>query len=185
MTQFKEILEREKNRELNGDFNTIVFIQEGSFYRAYEWSAWLCCRYINTFKVTRRIDKSELTADGTVLFVGFPITSVSKYIPETWDVKAIGEKCLSVSLPSDVFDPPKVESSLVDDFAHWKQSVPITATKKGSLKNDLKAGSIGDGGFHRMSEVLSEILSYPIEQKSPMECMSFVADLKQQIAAML
>ena len=185
MTQFKEILEKERNRESSGDFNSIVFIQEGSFYRAYEWSAWLCCRDINPFKVTRRTDKSELTADGTVVFVGFPFTSVSKYIPETWEVKAIGEKCLSVVLPPEVFDPEKLESSLVDDFAHWKQSVPMAAAKKGSLKNDLKAGGIGDGGFHRMSEVLSQIMSYPIEQKSPMECMSFVADLKQQIAAML
>ena len=32
---------------------------EGTFYRAYEWSAWLCVRYIQDFKATKRKFKNE------------------------------------------------------------------------------------------------------------------------------
>ena len=32
----------------------IHLFQEGSFYRAYEWSAWLMYRYFHEFKVTHR-----------------------------------------------------------------------------------------------------------------------------------
>ena len=44
MAQLKEILEIEKKREEGGQYSTIYLFPEGTFYRAYEWSAWLCCR---------------------------------------------------------------------------------------------------------------------------------------------
>ena len=50
MAQIKEILEIENHR--TNDWTTIYLFAEGLFYRAYEWSAWLCCRYVNEFKVT-------------------------------------------------------------------------------------------------------------------------------------
>ncbi len=98
-------------------------IQEGTFYRAYEWSAWLCCRYVNPFKVTRREDKSRLTADGTFVFVGFPITSLEKYVSEAWETSSMGEKMIAVSLPREVFEREGDGQSLPDDFAHWKRPV--------------------------------------------------------------
>lgn len=102
MTQIKEVLEKERNCLERGDLGNIYLFQEGSFYRAYEWSAWLCCRYINPFKVTRREYSAELTNDGTMAFVGFPVTSLGKYVPDAWQVNYMGEKSLSVSLPSAV-----------------------------------------------------------------------------------
>lgn len=48
-----------KEVERTSDDRMVVHLyQEGSFYRAYEWSAWLCHRYINQFKVTHRHFKS-------------------------------------------------------------------------------------------------------------------------------
>ena len=185
MAQLKEIFELEVGRVERGDFSTIFLVQEGTFYRAYEWSAWLCCRYINSFKVTRREDKQKLTVDGTLTFIGFPITSLNKYVPDAWEIKTIGEKVISAILPKDVFDPLQSGVSLTEDFAHWKQSLPMAAERKQSLRDGLKSNSPEEKGIHRMSDVLSQIMSYPIEQKSPMECMLFLADLKKQIAAML
>ena len=51
---------------------SIHLFQEGSFYRAYVWSAWLVCRYIHEFKVTHRIMAkidsmaTQLTAQGAM-----------------------------------------------------------------------------------------------------------------------
>lgn len=53
----QEIIKREAERT-SDDRMVLHFYQEGSFYRAYEWSAWLCHRFINQFKVTHRNFKS-------------------------------------------------------------------------------------------------------------------------------
>ena len=42
--QLKEILSIEENRTEDSR-GVIHLFQEGTFYRAYEWSAWLCHRY--------------------------------------------------------------------------------------------------------------------------------------------
>jgi hypothetical protein len=80
MAQLKDIVEIEHNRKGNASISTIYLFPEGTFYRAYEWSAWLCCRYINEFKPTKRELKSEVGE--TIVYVGFPITSLSRYVPE-------------------------------------------------------------------------------------------------------
>lgn len=72
----QEIIKREVERTLD-DRMVLHFYQEGSFYRAYEWSAWLCHRYINQFKVTHHHSKS---IEHSVLFVGFPVASLEKYL---------------------------------------------------------------------------------------------------------
>lgn len=61
------------------NFLTIHLYKEGTFYRAYEWSAWLCVNYVkHDMKVTHKKTKTSL--DFT--FVGFPVTSLEKYVPE-------------------------------------------------------------------------------------------------------
>lgn len=49
MAKLGDILEKEKNRSETGMLRTIYLYQEGTFYRAYEWSAWLC---VQSFKLT-------------------------------------------------------------------------------------------------------------------------------------
>jgi len=57
MSQLKEILEKEKDRSSLEQCAAINLFREGTFYRAYEWSAWLCLRYFTELKVTHRILK--------------------------------------------------------------------------------------------------------------------------------
>ena len=76
MAQLKDILEIERKRMDDGPYSTIYLFPEGTFYRAYEWSAWLCCRYINQFKPTKREMKDVLGE--TIVFIGFPVTSLGK-----------------------------------------------------------------------------------------------------------
>ena len=40
MSQLKEILEKEKDRSSLEQCTAINLFREGTFYRAYEWSAW-------------------------------------------------------------------------------------------------------------------------------------------------
>lgn len=52
MAKIKDVLEIESHRESIEQCRVINLFQEGTFYRAYEWSAWLCVRYIQQFKAT-------------------------------------------------------------------------------------------------------------------------------------
>ncbi len=94
MAQIKEILEIENHR--TNDWTTIYLFAEGLFYRAYEWSAWLCCRYVNEFKVTRRELKNE---NGSIVFIGFPVASLSKFVP----TGVVAEGKNNVSLTSSLY----------------------------------------------------------------------------------
>lgn len=78
MAKIKDVLEIESQRASLEQCRFVNLFQEGTFYRAYEWSAWLCVRYIQQFKTTKRLFKNE---DTSLVFVGFPITSLQKFIP--------------------------------------------------------------------------------------------------------
>ena len=47
MSQLKEILATERERNSLEQCAVIHLFREGTFYRAYEWSAWLCVTVAN------------------------------------------------------------------------------------------------------------------------------------------
>ena len=179
MAQLKDILEKENNR--GGNLSDIYLFVEGMFYRAYERSAWLCCRYVNEFKVTRRDMKNS---DDSVVFIGFPVSSLSKFVPQGVAVEQ-SEGYALLHLPLE--NHPELSDTAAADeaFANWKNAVPNASTvaKKTSLQKDLK--HMPDGEPRRMSEIMLSIMAFPVEQKTPMECMMFVADIKQKIAKLM
>ena len=66
MAQLKDILETERLRADMAQCLRINLFKEGTFYRAYEWSAWLCVRYIKQFKPTHRLIKDS---DDSIVFL--------------------------------------------------------------------------------------------------------------------
>ncbi len=41
-----DVLSKGRKRADRAQGGVVLLLQEGMFYRAYEWSAWLCFRYI-------------------------------------------------------------------------------------------------------------------------------------------
>lgn len=80
MSGIKDILETEQSRPTAEDWLMIHLFQEGSFYRAYEVSAWLCHLHVGEFKVTHRHVRGIGQA---IAFVGFPVSSLEKRKPDT------------------------------------------------------------------------------------------------------
>ena len=78
MSQIKEILQKEKERGNVEQCKFIYLFREGTFYRAYEWSAWLCQRYFSELKFTHHLLKNG----EDIIFVGFPISSLGRYTPD-------------------------------------------------------------------------------------------------------
>lgn len=178
MPQIKEILEIEKDRCSIEQCARIHLFQEGTFYRAYEWSAWLCIRYFAELKITHRV----LKGGEDLVFVGFPLTSLERYTPIESVVIKTDDKRVDMELPMTVFPQVVDVDSLRNDFSNWKQSQPLTEASK---KREIEKSHTERNAHPRLSDVMLRIVAYPIEQHSPLECMSFLADIKQQISELL
>lgn len=124
MAKLADILAVERQRTSDAEQRQIHLYADGSFYRAYEWSAWLCCIYIKQFQVTRRFIKS---ADTDMLFVDFPKTSLSRLLPEGCEAKEQGDGHLLIVLPDSFM---KGEENRATDFANWKNTIPMAEAKE-------------------------------------------------------
>ncbi len=95
MSVTKELIEQEAQLLANGERAVLHLHREGSFLRAYEWSAFLSCRFLHQFKVNKRVFKG---IDQPVAYIGFPETSLDKWMPEGAEQEALDEKHLAVRL---------------------------------------------------------------------------------------
>ena len=172
--QLKEVFAKEQSRKEKVDYRTIYLIPEGTFYRAYEWSAWLCHRYVSQFKPTHRLLKNT---EDSVVFVGFPMTSLERHTPEGATVAEQEDKTIALILAENVFGETTTEQ-LQTDFANWKKSIPLVKSKEQGTKNQDKNVQVDVS----VEGIMKRILAYPIEQHSPMEAMAFLSEIKQQLS---
>ena len=173
MSQLKEILSIEQERSSLEQCAVIHLFREGTFYRAYEWSAWLCVRYFAELKVTHRL----LKGGDDIVFVGFPLTSLDRYTPEGAEVFPSSDKSIEMTLPTEAFAPDVDIESLWKAFEDWKHSQPLTEASKKKVEEEKVRSE--RNAHPRLTDIMLRILAYPIEQHSPMECMAFLSDIKQ------
>lgn len=78
-------------REAVNDGKVFLY-PEGMFYKAYDRSAFILCQYVYPFKVSARPLKG---LDGPLLSVGFPQSSLSKYLglAQVFDSQDINDRC--------------------------------------------------------------------------------------------
>ena len=121
-------------------------------------------------------------------YIVFPETSLMKWLPEDVEQRVEGEKHLVVQLPDVmVSDPLDVLQTAYDE---WKEIIPLTEAQPGLRK---RGGGKGMGAEDddstdtpaTLTSIMQRILAYPIESKSPLESMIFLADIKQRLAAMI
>ncbi len=183
MSQIIQIVQTEKERS-EVTRNVIHLYQEGTFYRAYNWSAWLCHRFIQQFKVTHKNLKG---IEDSVLFVGFPLTSLEKYFGD-YPRQEVGEKAIDVLLPTNMVPEDMVIEMMSTDYEVWKSSIPLTIS---NAKQKENAHEVTDGKMsfqkspNTLTSIMQQILAFPLEQKTPIECMLFVAEAKQNLARLI
>ena len=183
--QLSEIIEKEKQRNDTELCRKAYLYREGKFLRAYEWSAWLFVKYVNDFKVTTRQSKA---AEQPVSMIGFPLTSMDKFTPTGAFVEPQTDGSIVLALPLEAIPDDVDVKLLASEFAQWKMQQPISESKK--EKKDIERESFDDEDFHlshrvTLSSVMQHILAYPLERKSPMECVEFISDLKRQLASLI
>lgn len=176
MAQLVDIMAAEKARTTFREQREIRLYADGSFYRAYEWSAWLCSRYVKQNKVTRRFVKS---VDGDVLYIGFPRTSLEKYVLEGTEVEDDGAGTVVLRLAETLFPPENERETLPIDFAAWREHQPMT-----EQKNDKKNGeNEAQNAVQPMSAtgIMQQLQAFAIESSTPIECMLFLVELKKKL----
>ena len=159
------------------DFLKIKLHKEGNFWRAYEWSAYLCEFYPNSLSENEKLKptyKDVKGIDNSLIFVGFPTSSFKKFFP-TIDNKDFfddkdGVKLIDVSKEFDKIAFENIESLLNEWKKKYKTNSPKSAN---SSSNSFKCNNIND--------VMESLKTFPIESKSHIECLLFLSDLKKKI----
>lgn len=187
-----EAIENDRKRENSSTWDKIYLHRDGNFYHAYEWSAWLIktvvcteefqkARKDNTIlAATRFMGKQEI---GEYVIVGFPLQSLSKYIPTYKDVspKEDGDITIQIEIPN-------IESKQYDDlnkeYQNWKESCPQKEQKQKEPKPKSSI-SIVQKQSSGLFSIASQVLSYPLESSSAQDNINFIASLRQQIARLL
>ena len=184
----RQAVELEKNRT-DENKGKVYLHKEGNFYRAYDYSAWLIKKFVCTEEIQKaRGDENMLAVkhhknkDFEYCFVGFPLSSLSKYI---LDYEAIesgedGMLCVDVDIP---------ETDTIDDMvlgcSEWMCSIPIiedTKSNREIKKGNVQASVLGQSGLFSIATM---VLSYPLESKTPADNMNFISELKREIIKLL
>ena len=187
-----EILEIERNREESSTWNVIHLFKEGSFYRAYEWSAWLITvvsfndsvrngtQDRKPLTVTRKKDKNS---DGTFVFVGFPLNSLDKYIPNGTEFKPINDNQIDIQIELSADIGEVSFDAISNKIDEWKDGVPVKEEKQKRGKSDDSMPFVMPSDRPMsITGIMTQIIAYPLEQKSPMEVVAFVSDIRKRLA---
>lgn len=175
----------ETARQTADTYGRIHMVKENNFYRAHDWSAWLAV----TFPINDAWKQLSIVAkklkDGYIdAFVGIPSTSLEKYIPNDGSVTfvPIGDNQIDIliNVTDDILtsDYDTVRKA-VDE---WKAQLPLTESKKQGRES--REVSEARPRITRISDVLQQILSFPLESKSPMEAFEFLRQLRQDVVAL-
>lgn len=164
MSTLSSILSKESSNT-----HTLYFYREGVFYKAYERSAYLFVKYVRPFQVKKRLVKS---VKQEVVSVGFPTNSLPNYFSA--DKIKEKENVAEIDLEKDID---------IHEFELWKAEIPIYQ-EGSSMCGQSVINKGANEPQHNISsdiETIMKIKMFPIEGKTPLECMLFLSELKKNL----
>ena len=214
MAKLVDILQQERERDTADKWGIIHLYKTGSFYSAYEWSAWLIA--VITFNDEVRMatkDRKPIAvaripmanSDETFCRVGFPLKSIEKYIPTRLDFNSEDDKhiVITVALPQPQDGTEVTYEQLAESVEKWKDAQPMKQPKdkkdsdpqedtdrqpaQGKPKRTLLS-MIQEAQQQQtpaQGGLIMQIMSYQLSQHTPAENYEFIHRLQQQIASIL
>lgn len=182
-------LEYEKIRQEAESWNKIILHREGKFYRVYEWSLWLIKSVVCTeaFQKERGDDKM-LSAKryagkktGEYAMSGFPVESMSKYIPDYVAVRPMegGDDLeIEINLP---LSGDETYDGMMAKFDEWKRGLELYMSEDKKSGKGTSAQKPRSGVF----QIVGLLLGYPVEKKTSSENVDFISHLKELAAELL
>ena len=185
-------LEYEKLREDAASWNKVILHRDGKFYHAYDWSAWLIKQYVCTEEVQHQRGDEKLlqvsrypSKHGEYAMLGFPLDSISKYIPAYENARKMEDSDdMEITVSIDFCEAD--HETLSRMYEEWFATCQLKEKKgKGNAAmthSDGKAPALARSGIFA---ILVKVLSYPVEAKTPAENIEFISQLRQEVAALL
>ena len=195
MASLTEVFAIESDRATSDKWNKIHLFKMGDFWRAYEWSAWLisvityndAARQATKDRKPIYVTRMKRTdIEGTYCFVGFPVRSLEKYIPTRENFESIDDKhvVVTITLPQPTDGSELNEELLVTAVNQWREGIELKKKKKD--KADSSADDSMAGNQHPTGNgILSQIMAYPLSERTALENIQFIQSLKQQVATIL
>jgi hypothetical protein len=138
----------------------IHLFREGIFYKAYERSAYAFVTQRAQFRVQRKYMK-VIKAD--LISLGFPCTSINRHFTE--------QELKETSYGYEIWLANPIDS---DAFNQWRLTInDSTQTTPLVQQPTLPA--------HTETAVIRKIKEFPIEAKTPLECLVFLSALKNEL----
>lgn len=196
MANLVEVFTQEWDRSNPAEWNKIHLYKMGDFWRAYEWSAWLISvvTYNEKVRMTTK-DRKPLhvtrmrrtdVEDATYCFVGFPVKSVEKYIPERENFESVDDKhvVITIALPTPTDGSEVTFERLKEAVEKWKESYDIKVQKPKKEKTSAAPGPMAVAR-PTGAGILAQIMAYPLAERTAVENIAFISSLKNQITAIL
>jgi len=212
MAKLADILQQERERDTADKWGIIHLYKTGSFYSAYEWSAWLIA--VITFNDAVRMatkDRKPLAvtrikmanSEDTFCRVGFPLKSIEKYIPTRLDFESEDDKhlAITVALPHPQDGTAITYERLSEAVTKWKEAQPMKQSKDskdGDLQEDTDRQPTQGKPKKTLLSLLQDsqqppaqgglimqIMSYQLSEHTPTDNYEFIQRLQQQIASIL
>lgn len=173
-----KLLEEKRENQLK----TVHLIREGDWYRAHDWSTWLLIHFPMCDKQLSVTAKK--LKDGYIdAFVGFPCSSMSKYLPNdgSIDFLPVGDTQVDVVLKQVEMGDATAED-IRKQVDGWKDSLPLQESKK-QRREDSEVRQEAPR-ISRISDIIARIVSIPMEDISPKEAYDILRDLRRQVSAL-
>ncbi len=176
---------RKMEEQRTGCEKTVHLIKEGDWYRTHDWSAWLMSRFPTGEAVEKPLKvTAKRMKDGYAdAFVGFPCTSIGKYLPEdgSAEFRPVSDTLVDVVLTQVDFGDATTEQ-LREQVDQWKESLPMEPSKK--QRREEREAAEQAPRIVRFTDIVNRIIALPIEDTSPREAYEILRDLRRQITAM-
>lgn len=212
MAKIADVLQIERNRTDKSEWNKIHLFKMGDFWRAYEWSAWLVAVISYNDKVRMatkdrkplKLTRKQLAkSDDTFCFVGFPIKSISKFIPVRTDFTSNDDKHLvcTIELPQPTDGSEITYERMNEAMTSWKNTIEIStkedivdengnviekpARQKTSSVATTQQPQIQQPAVVQGGGLISRISGYQLQDHTDIENRMFIASLQQMVAQIL
>lgn len=159
MASYEQVVKLE-NEKPDG---VIRLVESSGFYRAYNKSAFLFHRVIAQHKVTRKFAKN---INQEIVYVGFPVDRFLDRVGGRSHKKT--EFGYDVALAEG-------ECPDMDEYEAWLKTVPTEPASRS------EAAALPRGGEELRRAVCERIMTWPMESKSLIESVAFLAELKKAL----
>jgi hypothetical protein len=151
-----------------GNIDCIHLYKEGSFWKAYEQSAYLFVEYIKPYRTKLRYYKN---INMNVISIGFPDVALANLIDKR---KINFQSAMNISIDME----KKLEE---EAFNEWKSKAILLNSlvekeMQSKERKQEKNATGNEDGYLRMA-----IRSFPTADRTPMECMQFLVEIQKLI----